>query len=177
MIPAPASKRANSGIPALPPRFLSGRERPGKRRPEGKDRMRKLVVCSLAAIVLSACSVTAPRQTQAQLVERGEYLVTAIGGCNDCHTPMTPNGPDMSHSLQGAELVVEPRMAMPWAPYAPAIAGGPANYTDEQFVAFLQTGVRPDGSRARPPMPQFRLNEEDARAVAAYIKTLPRGGG
>ena len=57
--------------------------------------------------------------------------------------------------------------------YAPPIAGGPAAYTDEQFAAFLQTGVRPDGSMARPPMPQFRLNEEDARAVVAYIKTVP----
>lgn len=131
-------------------------------------------MCALSAVVLSACSATASRPTQEELVARGEYLVTAIGGCNDCHTPMTPNGPDMSQSLHGAELGFEPRTEMPWAAYAPEIAGGPANYTDEQFVTLLRTGVRPDGSRARPPMPQFRLNDEDARAVVAYIKTLPR---
>jgi mono/diheme cytochrome c family protein len=71
--------------------------------------------------------------------------------------------------LQGAPVEVPP----PLANYAPALAGGPANFTDEQFVAFLQTGVRPDGSHPRPPMPPYRLNEADARAVAAYIATLP----
>jgi mono/diheme cytochrome c family protein len=34
--------------------------------------------------------------------------------------------------------------------------------------------VRPDGTNTRPPMPPYRLNEEDARAVAAYIATLPQ---
>jgi mono/diheme cytochrome c family protein len=63
----------------------------------------------------------------------------------------------------------------PLANYAPALAGGPANYTEEQFVSFLQDGVRPDGSQPRPPMPAYRLNEEDARAVVAYINSLPRG--
>lgn len=128
----------------------------------------------LAALALTACSVTAPQPTEEQLVARGEYLVTAIAGCNDCHTPMGPAGPDMARSLQGADLGFAPLMEMPWAPVSPPIAGGPANYTDEQFATFLQTGVRPDGSMTRPPMPQYRFNEEDARAVVAYIKTVPR---
>ena len=38
-------------------------------------------------------------------VERGGYLVSAMGGCDDCHTPkrMTPNGPepDMTRRLSG----------------------------------------------------------------------------
>jgi len=104
--------------------------------------------------------------------------VTAIGGCNDCHTPQGPTGPDMAHSLQGAplsfELVPALQGHVPWTPVAPSIAGGPANYTDEQFATFLQTGVRPDGSHPNPPMPAFRLNADDANAVVAYIKTLPR---
>lgn len=124
---------------------------------------------------LGACAQQAPAPLQGEaLVTRGDYLVNSVGGCNDCHTPMTPQGPDMSHALQGATLIVAPTIEIPWAPVAPAIAGGPAGYTNEQFVAFLQTGARPNGSRPRPPMPAFRFNEEDARAVAAYIETLPR---
>ena len=69
---------------------------------------------------------------------------------------------------------LETALLFPWAAVAPPIAGGPVNYTDEQFAAFLQTGMRPDGSHPRPPMPAFRFNEEDSRAVVAYIKTLPR---
>ncbi len=138
------------------------------------DRMKRFVFFALA-LGLAACAQQAPAPLEgAALVTRGEYLVTSIGGCNDCHTPMGPQGPDMTHTLQGATLIFAPTVQIPWAPVAPAIAGGPAGYTDEQFVAFLQTGVRPNGSHALPPMPQFRFNEEDARAVAAYISSLPR---
>ena len=103
----------------------------------------------------------------------GKHLVT-IGGCNDCHTPMTPTGPDMAHALQGATLIFAPTIPIPWAPVAPSIAGIPSGYTEAQFAAFLQTGVKPDGSSPRPPMPAFRLNEDDAEAMAAYIATVPR---
>lgn len=125
--------------------------------------------------LLGACSQPQSVElTGTALVERGEYLVNNIGGCNDCHTPMTPQGPDMTRSLQGATLMFEPTIQIPWAPTAPPIAGLPEGYTEEQFIAFMQTGVRADGSHALPPMPQFRLNEEDARAMAAYIATVPR---
>jgi len=80
----------------------------------------------------------------------------------------------MTRALQGAPLPFEPTIELPWAPVAPPIAGIPAHFTEEQFISFLQTGVRPDGSHPNPPMPQYRLNEEDARAVAAYISTVPR---
>jgi mono/diheme cytochrome c family protein len=128
-----------------------------------------LVLLALAA--LGAC--TGESTPNARLRARGEYLVTSVGGCNDCHTVMTLRGPDFARSLQGADLVFGPLIDMPWAPHAPNLAGGPANFTDEQFETFLQTGVRPDGSRPLPPMPPFRFNEADARAIVAYIRTLP----
>ena len=130
----------------------------------------------MAFAMLGACAqqqAPAPLEGEA-LVARGEYLVNNIGGCNDGHTPMTPQGPDMAHALQGATLMFAPTIEIPWAPVAPSIAGLPAGYTEEQFIAFMQTGVKPDGSHPRPPMPAFRLNEEDARAMAAYIATVPR---
>jgi mono/diheme cytochrome c family protein len=133
----------------------------------------RILILAAAVAALSACVQRTEQMSAAQLAERGEYLVTGIGGCNDCHTPMTPQGPDMAHSLQGAPLIFAATIPIPWAPVAPPLAGGPAGYSDEQFASFLQTGVRPDGSSALPPMPQFRLNEADARAVVAYIKTLP----
>jgi mono/diheme cytochrome c family protein len=136
--------------------------------------MLKLLFGAAVLAVLGACAQQPAEPTREELVARGEYLVNNIGGCNDCHTPMTPQGPDMAKALQGSTLIFAPLVDMPWAPTAPSIAGLPANYTEEQFVAFMQTGVRPDGSRPLPPMPPFRLNEEDARAMAAYIATVPR---
>lgn len=134
--------------------------------------MRQLLIGILAVLAAAACAPATVQPTAEQEVARGAYLVNNIGGCNDCHTPMTPQGPDTTHALQGAQLVFAPLIEIPWAPAAPPIAGGPGGYSDEQFVSFLQTGIRPDGSQARPPMPQFRLNEADARAMVAYIKTL-----
>lgn len=137
--------------------------------------MRSLVFGAFALAMLGACAQQAPAPLEGEaLVARGEYLVNNIGGCNDCHTPMTPTGPDMAHALQGATLMFAPTIEIPWAPVAPSIAGLPAGYSEEQFIAFMQTGVKPDGSHPRPPMPAFRLNEEDARAMAAYIATVPR---
>jgi len=136
--------------------------------------MRNFVIGALALGALGACAQPAPGEmTEEQLVARGEYLVNNIGGCNDCHTPITPQGPDMTQALQGGALIFAPTIPMPWAPVAPPLAGIPAHYTEEQFIAFMQTGVRPDGSRPLPPMPPFRFNEEDARATTAYIATVP----
>ncbi len=140
--------------------------------------MRYLILAALAAAsaVLGACAQEpAPLEGEA-LVARGDYLVNSVVLCGDCHTPMTPQGPDLTHRLQGGPIPMAPTIEMPFATVAPSIAGVPAHYTEEQFVSFLQTGVRPDGTGPRPPMPPYRLNEEDARAVAAYIATLPRGG-
>jgi len=135
----------------------------------------KAYVGAIALVaLLGACAQRASEPTREELVQRGEYLVTGVAGCNDCHTPLTPQGPDMAHSLQGAPLAFAPTIEIPWASVAPPIAGLPANFTEEQLASFLQTGVRPDGTSPRPPMPPYRMNEEDARAVAAYISTVPR---
>jgi len=138
--------------------------------------MYRMVFSAVALALLAACAQQQQVQepTREELVARGEYLVNNIGGCNDCHTPMTPAGPDMAHALQGATLIFAPTIPIPWAPVAPSIAGLPSGYTEAQFAAFLQTGVKPDGSSPLPPMPAFRLNEDDAEAMAAYIATVPR---
>lgn len=133
-------------------------------------------ICLLATAALIALAACAPAENSApasDLKAHGAYLVNNIGGCNDCHTPMTPEGPDMTRALQGAVLMFEPTIEMPWAPIAPSIAGIPAHYTQEEFISFLQTGLRPDGLHPLPPMPEYRFNEKDARAIAAYIKTVP----
>lgn len=113
------------------------------------------------------------KQAAEDPIARGQYLV-ALGGCNDCHTVMTPNGPDMSHALQGAALGFAPLAEMPWAPVAPAIAGLPEGWTDGDMAAFLTGGARPGGAPLLPPMPRYQVSEADAKAMTAYIASLPR---
>lgn len=139
--------------------------------------MQKLFIAAAALAMLGACTQPAAPLTGDALIARGDYLVNNVVLCGDCHTPMTPQGPDLTRRLQGGPNLTTPMIEIPWATEVPAIAGIPGHFTEEQFVAFLQTGVRPDGSTVRPPMPPYRLNEEDARAVAAYIRTVPAASG
>jgi mono/diheme cytochrome c family protein len=138
--------------------------------------MRLVAVAALGALMLGACAQQEPAQLAGQaLIDRGDYLVNGVVLCGDCHTPRDQAmALDETRELQGGQL---PPSGPPevFATYAPPLAGGPTGFTEEQFISFLQTGVRPNGSHARPPMPPYRLNEEDARAVAAYIGSLPRG--
>ena len=136
--------------------------------------MRMVAIAALGALMLGACAQQEPAQLTGQaLIDRGDYLVNGVVLCGDCHTPRDQTmALDETRKLQGGQL---PPGGPPevFASYAPPLAGGPANFSEEQFISFLQTGVRPDGSHPRPPMPPYRLNEEDARAVAAYIRSLP----
>jgi len=109
----------------------------------------------------------------AQSLTRGKYLVERISLCNDCHTPRDQKGElIMGQSLQGAPIGSKPIHPMPWAEIAPPIAGVPGHFTDPQMVKFLETGVRPDGSTPRPPMPPYRFSHEDALAVVAYLRAM-----
>lgn len=134
--------------------------------------MRKYLFGAAALTLLGACSPPQTAElTGTALVDRGDYLVNGVVLCGDCHTPRLEDmSLDETRKLQGGHSGAPP----PMADIAPQLAGIPANFTEEQFVSFLQRGVRPDGSHPRPPMPPYRLNEADARAVAAYIATLPR---
>lgn len=136
--------------------------------------MKKLLaILSAISATLALTASATEAKSDAALVARGRYLVDDVIGCGDCHSPRDQKGqliPTMI--LKGSPLPFAPAVPMPvWAAVAPQIAGLPT-MDHEQGVHFLMTGVRPDGSNPRPPMPQFRLNREDAEAVVAYLKSL-----
>jgi mono/diheme cytochrome c family protein len=107
-------------------------------------------------------------------IERGMYIVHHVAMCVYCHTPKDADGQlDEQQLLHGAPIPVEsPFPRVKWAFQAPKIAGLPGGWTEEELVRFLQTGVTPTGRTPQPPMPPFRMNDEDARAVAAYLSSL-----
>jgi hypothetical protein len=105
-------------------------------------------------------------------LERGRYLVEQVGMCGDCHTPHNEKGePIRDKVLQGSPLPFKPAVPMPWADTTPNIAGLPG-WEDKDGVKFLMTGLAYNGLPARPPMPQYRFNREDASAVVAYLRSL-----
>ena len=139
-----------------------------------------LAAGTLAAVTLScATSVqkTPAPMTQAQKLECGLYLTT-ICACNDCHTPGTFYGaPDYDRRLAGSEL----GWVGPWGTtYARNLTPDPetglGSWSEDDIVKTIRTGQRADGTEVLPPMPwpmYSGLSDEDAYAVAAYLKSLP----
>jgi mono/diheme cytochrome c family protein len=111
----------------------------------------------------------------ASRIERGQYLVEHVGMCGDCHTPKTDKGEyDRTQWLQGDVLSFKPTVPMPFAVVAPAIAGLPTLSNEVLAVRFFESGTNASGKLAMPPMPQFRLNHDDALSVVAYLRSLKK---
>ena len=124
------------------------------------------------------------REENAALIRHGDYLVNRVVLCGDCHTPLDDRGrPDASRRLQGGPLPIRPKKETEgWADRAPDItrSGLAGKWGEAGLTKFLMTGRDPEGEKAHPPMPAFRLNERDARAITLYLKSLPgkkRGAG
>src|SRR5438270_225099 len=107
-------------------------------------------------------------------VERGRYLVEEVAKCSECHTPRKPNGElDPQAWLRGAPIWIRPVASIPnWADRAPALAGLPS-FTDAQAEKVLEEGTGPNGEDLRPPMHIYHMSPPDARAIVAYLKSLP----
>jgi mono/diheme cytochrome c family protein len=114
----------------------------------------------------------------ADQIERGRYLVN-LGGCNDCHTPGYFLGkPDPSRRLAGSDVGFEiPDTGIfVGSNLTPDRDTGLGNWTREDIITAVQTGVRPDGRMLAPIMPWrafAELTRSDVGAIADYLISLP----
>ena len=134
-----------------------------------------------AIFALSLVAQNHPASTPAQPVapdakiERGKYIVHRMALCIDCHSPRNEKGGFIEGKhLTGSPLAFKPTVPMPWVPAAPALAGLPEGYKREDMIHYLMTGKRPTGAPTLPPMPEYRLNREDAEATTAYLESLAK---
>lgn len=105
-------------------------------------------------------------------IERGRYLVHHVAMCVQCHTPRDREGNLIDErGLQGAPIPVASPFPEPWAYSSPQIAGLPG-FQPEEVTVLLMTGKRPNGEEPLPPMPSYRMSQEDAMAVVAYLESL-----
>lgn len=96
-------------------------------------------------------------------VEHGAYVANM---CIGCHGP----------GLSGGKIPGTPPDWAPAANLTPGEGSALARYKDaEQFVAMLRSGKRPDGTAVTVmPFESLReLSDVDAKAVYAYLKTVP----
>jgi mono/diheme cytochrome c family protein len=105
-------------------------------------------------------------------VERGRYLVERVAMCGECHSTRDESGNILTGTrFKGGPMVVRPTVPLDWPNMFPRIAGLPG-YTDEQAMRLLTQGaVKRDGTQLRMPMPRFRMNQQDAADVIAYLRS------
>lgn len=132
-----------------------------------------LLIVTVCGITLVAADSSHSATGSSTKIARGKYLVDQVGMCDDCHTPRDERGrPIAVKYLQGAPIGFKPIAPVPvWADKAPAIAGMPG-WDDGAAIKFLMTGIAYNDLPARPPMPQYRFNRQDAEAVLAYLRSL-----
>jgi hypothetical protein len=162
-----------------------------------------LFACSRPAESPIASADAAPAEpTQAQLVERGAYLVTVMG-CNDCHTPkvFSPQGMalDVARLLSGhpadeklapipagqGYLHFSPGLTAAVGPWGASFAAnltpdplGLGGWSYDQFKTAITHGKYrgiEGGRPLLPPMPWQNLvniHDEDSRAIFAYLQSL-----
>ncbi|MGH8611273.1 MAG: c-type cytochrome [Gammaproteobacteria bacterium] len=108
-----------------------------------------------------------------QTVNRGAYLVQALGHCGECHTPRNfLGGPRRDRFLAGGK--------------GPDGKGIPnltptrlKKYSDGELKDFLVTGLMPDGDVVAETMEEVvqnttsQLTPEDLAALIAYLRSLP----
>jgi mono/diheme cytochrome c family protein len=127
--------------------------------------------CALAnciVVAMAAASVSyASEKADAQLIERGRYLVK-ITGCNDCHTPRyLPSAGRVSESiwLTGDRLGWQG----PWGTtYPPNLRLLVQGLSADQWLKVARR-------QTRPPMPWFALREmtdQDLIAIFHFIRSL-----
>jgi mono/diheme cytochrome c family protein len=132
-----------------------------------------LLVC-LSLVAKGNGRSAAAAAAQSDEVQRGKYLVEEVAKCAECHTPRDASGNLDPHAwLQGAPIWITPVRHIPdWADNVPAIAGLPS-FTDEQMERVLEKGIGPEGEALRPPMHTYHMTPADAKAIIAYLKSLP----
>ena len=105
-------------------------------------------------------------------VERGRYLVEALGHCGECHTPRGVLGQlDNSRWLQGAPNPSGKGRI-------PGLAAPNFDWDAADIAYYLETGLTPDfdstgGKMADVVDNMAKLTPEDREAIAAYLKSIP----
>jgi mono/diheme cytochrome c family protein len=133
---------------------------------------------SLGAVAIAAQKLSghrAPDPGHDASSNRGAYLVATSGRCGDCHTPRTLLGaPDPDRLLAGAGLPGGKKVPN----ITPDKKSGIGNWSEDDIVGVLTDGHTPDfdfvgGAMAEIVKNTSRLSEEDRRAVAIFLHSVP----
>jgi cytochrome c553 len=108
-----------------------------------------------------------PVPADAQSIERGEHLASAVFMCTRCHLD----------DMRGEVYFSVPGMISIPTPNLTTGSGGIGSaFSDEDWVRAIRHGVRPDGKALFVMMPVNAykyMSDADLGAILAYIRSLP----
>jgi mono/diheme cytochrome c family protein len=132
----------------------------------------------LAGLALAALPALLPGPAAAteSPFELGDYLINGIVACGNCHTPQGPEGPLPGMELAGGLVIQEPEFTVVTPNITPDPETGIGRWSDEQIIAAIREGRRPDGSIIGPPMPiglYRQMADRDVEAIVVYLRQVP----
>jgi mono/diheme cytochrome c family protein len=121
-----------------------------------------LVTISNGAFLTAQLPITGPitRPPEGPTAEYGQYLISSIGGCGDCHGANLAGGVASDNG----------------PPAGPNLTTVGQRWSEADFIKAMRTGVKPDGAAFSEEMPWKEINafasEDDLKALYAHLKTL-----
>lgn len=107
------------------------------------------------------------------VVNRGAYLMQALGHCGECHTPRNfLGGPKRNRHLAGGKTPEGTNVAN-------LTPTGLKKWSDKELQDFLVLGTTPDGDFPEESMAEVinnttsKLTPQDLAAMIAYLRSLP----
>ncbi len=119
------------------------------------------------------------RPPESDKVQYGGYLAT-MADCGTCHSPQTPQGPDVSKMFAGGYLFDLGSNKVSSANITPDSATGIGGWTEERFLnKFTQYreeksyNYNPGNQNSVMPLSVLAgMKDEDLKAIYAYMKTI-----
>lgn len=149
------------------------------------------VLCAaiLVAATWSACKnkksepqAKGDSDSASKVLARGEYLVTHVAGCIDCHSKRDFTkyaGPVVPGTEGGGGFLFDQKLGLPGLIYGrnitPDDETGIGTWTDEDILKAITQGINKKGDTLFPLMPYVNYNhmaKEDLLSIIAYIRTL-----
>ena len=140
---------------------------------------RLMLSATLGAALAAFASLPSPALADDAQVARGRYLVDARGllGLPHARAPCWARpdmkrylgGSDVGFSIPGAGIFVGENLT-------PDKETGLGSWSSDQIVTAIRTGKTPEGRELSPVMPWpalSHLTDEDAQAIAAFLKSVP----
>lgn len=127
-------------------------------------RVTPLLALAFVMTALSSAEAATPAD-----IARGKYVFGAAGGCG-CHTEKDRQVNTGGRRYDG------PFGTVYSSNITPDRQTGIGAWTDEQIIAAIRLGRRPNGERILPVHPYTVFNgmaEEDLRALVTYLRTIP----